>query len=128
WTLADGTIGIIHDATVDRTTTNTGNTAEHTAGSLAQLTVDPASVLGGNWANMQGAVPNLTHVLDEFGGRVGLALEVMDAKAAAIVVPMIVSRGLEKTACIFSRNLPDLAPGIAAGIQGWFIDDTGATP
>lgn len=122
--LADGTIGMIHDPTIDRTMTGTGNVIDHTAMSWSQLVIDPATVIGGTWANIVGP-PTLPEVLNEFGGHVALIFEIMDNKVAQPTVDEIVARGLQATVIIASRNLADLTAAIAAGIETYIVDDTG---
>ena len=46
-TLADGGLGVMHDGTVDRMTTSSGNVADHTSVSWKQLDVDASVILGG---------------------------------------------------------------------------------
>src|SRR3712207_1196102 len=68
-TLADGSLAVMHDSTVDRVTTSTGNVADYTAASWKTLTMDSSAVLGGGWADGQRPVL-FEEVLEEFGNRV----------------------------------------------------------
>ena len=72
-TLADGTLGVMHDGTVDRTTTSSGNVADHTAASWRQLVIDAGVQLGGGWGDHR--PPLLDDVLAEFAGRIPLTIE-----------------------------------------------------
>lgn len=67
----DGQLVVIHDSTVDRTTDGEGSVGEMTYDQLRQLDA-------GSWFNAayQGEkIPALREVLDAFGGRVGMLLE-----------------------------------------------------
>ena len=84
-TLADGGLGVMHDGTVDRMTTSSGNVAEHTSVSWKQLDIDASITLGGGWPD--GLHPPLfEEVLTEFGNRVLLCAE---AKSTDAMGPMI---------------------------------------
>lgn len=84
-TLADGGLGVMHDGTVDRMTTSSGNVADHTSESWRQLEIDASVILGGGWPD--GLHPPLfDEVLTEFGNRVLLCAE---AKSGDAMGPMI---------------------------------------
>src|SRR3712207_1018054 len=84
-TLADGGLGVMHDGTVDRMTTSSGNVADHTSVSWKQLDIDASATLGGGWPD--GLRPPLfEEVLTEFGNRVLLCAE---AKSGDAMRPMI---------------------------------------
>ncbi|MCZ2826153.1 MULTISPECIES: glycerophosphodiester phosphodiesterase [unclassified Modestobacter] len=83
--LADGGLAVMHDGTVDRMTTSTGNVADHTSVSWRQLHIDASVILGGGWPD--GLRPPLfEEVLTEFGNRVLLCAE---AKSSDAMGPMI---------------------------------------
>jgi len=83
--LADGALGVMHDGTVDRTTTSSGNVADHTAASWKQLRLDAGAYLGGGWPNDL-RPPLFEEVLEEFGGSTLLCPE---AKAPDTMGPML---------------------------------------
>ncbi|MCZ2805588.1 glycerophosphodiester phosphodiesterase [Modestobacter sp. VKM Ac-2983] len=84
-TLADGGLGVMHDGTVDRMTTSSGNVADHTSVTWKQLDIDASVILGGGWSD--GLRPPLfEEVLTEFVGRVLLCAE---AKSSDAMGPMI---------------------------------------
>lgn len=128
WALPDGTSGCVHDSTIDRTTTSSGNIADQTSASLLNLVLDPVTYTGPGWANIPNGVPTATQLLDAFGGNVALMFELMDTVVKVRLTEQIVARGLQKTVIFTSRFYADLAYPISQGIEGWFIDDTGATP
>lgn len=70
---ADGQLAVIHDATVDRTTTATGPVADYTAAQLAQL--DARAGLTDGWPEPVG-VPLLSDVLRVYAGDVRFAIEI----------------------------------------------------
>lgn len=83
--LADGGLGVMHDGTVDRMTTSSGNVADHTSVTWKQLDIDASVILGGGWPD--GLRPPLfEEVLTEFGDRVLLCAE---AKSSDAMGPMI---------------------------------------
>src|SRR4051812_22957983 len=47
--LGDGTQALIHDATVDRTTTSTGNITDYSAATWLTLVEDRSVTFGGGW-------------------------------------------------------------------------------
>jgi len=82
--LADGALGVMHDGTVDRTTTSSGNVAEHTAASWGRLRVDAGSWLGGGWGDLRAPLfPQVLEVLDE------RALLCPEAKSPGTMAPML---------------------------------------
>lgn len=61
--LADGQIGCMHDSTVDRTTSGTGNTEAFSGAAFSALAIDPGTFMGwGSWPAE--APPLLPDVLD----------------------------------------------------------------
>ena len=69
---ADDQLVVIHDATVDRTTSATGAVSDLTADELARLDARAAFP---TWAEPAG-VPRLAEVLDDYAGRVRFAIEI----------------------------------------------------
>ena len=83
--LADGALGVMHDGTVDRTTSSSGNVAEHTAASWQRLRIDAGTWLGGGWGDDL-RPPLFDEVLEELGGR---ALLCPEAKAPGTMAPLL---------------------------------------
>lgn len=71
----DGTAVLLHDETLDRTTSGRGPLASLSAAEV--LALDAGSWFGETWAAER--VPTLAEVLDEFLGRVSLAVELKEA-------------------------------------------------
>jgi glycerophosphoryl diester phosphodiesterase len=92
--LADGGLGVMHDGTVDRMTTSSGNVADHTSVSWKQLDIDASATLGGGWPD--GLRPPLfDEVLLEFGNRVLLCAEAKSADAMGPVLDALDRRGID---------------------------------
>lgn len=64
--LKDGALGVMHDATLDRTCTTTGNVADQTSASWNGLRINSPSILGAGWDTQP--IPFLDDLLREFGG------------------------------------------------------------
>ncbi|ANA81511.1 glycerophosphodiester phosphodiesterase [Paenibacillus glucanolyticus] len=67
----DGEMVVIHDTTVDRTTNGQGNVGDLTFQELRQL--DAGSWYGSEYKGE--LIPTLSEVLEHFGGRIGLLIE-----------------------------------------------------
>jgi glycerophosphoryl diester phosphodiesterase len=98
---ADGQLVVIHDETVDRTTNGRGWVANLTYDQLRQFD-----------AGFGEPVPLLTDVLDEFGARCLLNIELKDAGIAVDVKQLILERRLERHVIISSFEWQELAPAV----------------
>jgi glycerophosphoryl diester phosphodiesterase len=141
--LADGGLGVMHDGTVDRMTTSTGNVADHTSVSWKQLDIDASVTLGGGWPD--GLRPPLfDEVLTEFGDRVLLCAEAKSTDAMGPMLDALDRRGISSTSVLLqsysladcrlarSRGRPviwlgstDVARAAAEGI-GWIGPEAGS--
>jgi glycerophosphoryl diester phosphodiesterase len=70
---ADGVLVAMHDATVDRTTTGTGNVSDLSLAAVRALRVDASQWFAGGWTDQP--VPTFEEILDRLGGRVVLVPE-----------------------------------------------------
>ncbi len=120
---SDGVIVVIHDDTVDRTTSGSGRVAEMTLAELQQL--DAAA----NWAGPDGdyphrdsgvTVPTLLEVLEEFPAvGVNIDMKADDPRVPAATCELIRATGREHSVMVASfvqRNLHgfrELCPGVA---------------
>lgn len=120
--LADGSLGVIHDGTLTAKTTSTGNVADQTAGSWHQLVLDAGSWLGGGWGNLR--PPLFTEILDEFGGKKVLAVELKSVGSGVPALAEIQKRGLDKSVFALSGFWAELIPFAAAGIRCYYVTDT----
>ncbi len=98
---ADGTIVLMHDATVDRTTSGSGAVAELTAAQLAALDA-------GSWKSAQYSgepVPTLAQALDVMRGRGTLVVEIKEDGIADAVAAEIRAADAERDVVIISFSL-----------------------
>jgi glycerophosphoryl diester phosphodiesterase len=134
--LGDGALGVMHDGTVDRMTTSSGNVSAQTAASWRELSIDAAVLFGGGWPD--GLRPPLfDDVLVEFGDHALLVPEVKTRGAMGAVLDALERHGVEPGRVLLqsfaladcrvavSRGWPviwlgsrDVATTAAAGI-GW---------
>jgi glycerophosphoryl diester phosphodiesterase len=123
--LADGAVGVMHDSTIDRTTTGTGAVADQTSLSWKNLVVDSPSWFGGNsFGNTK--PPLLTEVFAEFGGKVVIAIEPKTQGACAVAVADLVNRfGLKDSVILFTAFWADIPTLVATGAHVRFIMTTG---
>lgn len=126
YTLADGSaLGVMHDTTVDRTSTGTGNVADLTAGSFQNLTLDAGAWLGGGWGNLK--PPLFQSVVNRIGGRVVSFPESKDGNSAAKMAARINAAGVGQSFVICSFNFADASAAVAAGVQACYLDTDGTT-
>jgi glycerophosphoryl diester phosphodiesterase len=123
-TLADGGLGVMHDGTVDRTTTSSGNVADHTSVSWKQLDIDASVTLGGGWPD--GLHPPLfDEVLTEFGNRVLLCAEAKSSDAMAPMLAALDRRGVRPASVLLQSYA--LADCRLARSRGWDVIWLGTT-
>jgi glycerophosphoryl diester phosphodiesterase len=112
--LPDGTVVVMHDGTINRTTTGSGNVADQTAASWQLLLNDDGARLPGWTTNLR--CPTFDDVLREFGNRVVIVPEAKNAGAGAAIVGKLLEYGIRKDMVIIqSPHLTELAPAMAAG-------------
>lgn len=119
--LADGAIGLMHDTTLDRTTSTSGNVADQTSASWPKLVVDAGSWFGGGFGNM--TAPFLSQSIAEFGGRIVLVLEAKGAQSSATMatlIQLIQRAGISQSVLLNSFNLADAQAAVAAGMPAHF--------
>ena len=123
-TLADGGLGVMHDGTVDRMTTSSGNVADHTSVSWKQLDIDASVTLGGGWPD--GLRPPLfEEVLVEFGNRVLLCVEAKSSDAMGPVIDALERRGIRPASVLLQSYA--LADCRLARSRGWDVIWLGST-
>ncbi|MFF1297915.1 MULTISPECIES: glycerophosphodiester phosphodiesterase [unclassified Streptomyces] len=109
--LGDGTPVLMHDVTVDRTTTGTGPVTGYNAAQWQMLRSDPAAWFAAGCPQL--AVPTVAQALDEFGGRRVLSVEAKNAAGVSELAASIRDRGLVESVLI-NTNDPDVVPTIRA--------------
>lgn len=117
--LADGSLGLMHDSTVDRTTSSSGNCSDQTAASWGKLVADAGSWLGGGWGNCTPATWD--GVVQRYGGRVILVPEAKSGGSGAPLAASIVRYGLQKSVLVQSFIQAELTPALAAGCECIFL-------
>jgi glycerophosphoryl diester phosphodiesterase len=104
----DGQLVVIHDDTIDRTTTGQGPVAELSYDQLRQFDAG-----GGE------PIPLLTDVLDQFGTRCVLNVELKDSGIASDVKRLVLERRLEHHVIVSAfewQELRPLVPDIRIGL------------
>lgn len=119
--LLDGALGIMHDATVDRTTTSSGTNSTFTSMEWRTLVVDAGSWFAPGWGNLQ--APMLEDVLEEFGGKVVLLIESKRTQATDSLIAAIKRRGLQNSVMFVTQDstLSDCAKAKVAGIRCLYL-------
>ena len=125
--LADGTLGIMHDFSIDRTTAGSGNVVDQNLLSWRQTVLDAADWSGttsppflpGLWPNVTG-LPTFEDVLHEFGNRVILTPEVKDTNnlTASLMLNLMQQYRISPDFILpYSGNINNLAVFTAAGYK-----------
>ncbi|MFC9225629.1 glycerophosphodiester phosphodiesterase [Streptomyces hygroscopicus] len=104
--LRDGTLVVMHDATLDRTTDRTGPVRDLTAAQWRTVRLLPARSLPGTWRPER--PPTVAEALDRFGGRITLMVEAKDPESLPRLATMIRDRGLTRSVYVNS-NRPEVA-------------------
>lgn len=124
-TLSDGSVGVMHDATVDRTTDGAGNASALNASAFQALTIDYASWHGGDYGTLH--PPLAFDVIDRFNGRVVFHIEGKDADAMTAIVTHLDSIGARKDQYVLSSfSLTTARIALNAGYAAAVVA-TGAT-
>lgn len=114
--LADGAVGVMHDTTLDRTTTTSGNTSAQTSITWQSLVIDAGAQLGAPWGNLK--APLFDEVLREFGNKVVLTPEAKNTGSGAAIVKLLQRHGIRKDMVIVSSFVPaELVAAINAGYR-----------
>ncbi|MFD0419769.1 glycerophosphodiester phosphodiesterase [Streptomyces sp. NPDC127108] len=104
--LRDGTLVVMHDATLDRTTFSRGPVRGLTLRDWQRVRLRPPKGVPGRWRAER--PPTVAEVLDRFGGRVMLMLEAKDPQSLARLGTMIHARGLARSVFV-NTNKPWVA-------------------
>ncbi|WP_319372164.1 glycerophosphodiester phosphodiesterase [uncultured Ilyobacter sp.] len=129
--LSDGGLGIIHDNTVDYSTTSTGNVADFSTIGFKRLVVDSDTFLPqGGFGNLE--LPMLSEFLDEFGGKTILLLEMKSNSnnEDEIIVDMLLKRGIGQSCILMGWAKEYLSYAVSKGVPTLYLnsDGTGQTP
>ncbi|WP_428955055.1 glycerophosphodiester phosphodiesterase [Streptomyces sp. cg35] len=104
--LRDGTLVVMHDATLDRTTSSGGRVAALDRTEWRGVRLRPKASLPGGWRSER--PPTVAEVLDRFGGRIVLMLEAKDPRSLTGLARLIRDRGLTRSVLVNS-NRPAVA-------------------
>lgn len=116
WLLKDGSLGIMHDSTLDRTTNVTGNTADQTSMSWKSILNDHGASLGARWTSFTESIPLLEEFVKEYGNKVTMVIEGKNTGACDAIVALLEKHNVAKDAAIIqSFTLSELAGAVAAG-------------
>lgn len=99
--MRDGNIIVMHDSTLDRTTTGSGNTADQTAETIKNYVVD------GNTSVATAPIPLLTDYFEEFKGTgevLVIELKSSNTKICAPLAKLIKEYGMERQVVIIAFN------------------------
>lgn len=99
--LSDGTLVAMHDATLDRTTDRKGPVRALTAKEWRDVRLTPRRSLRNAWRPER--PPTVAEVLDRFGGRVVLLLELKDRDGLVPLARMLRERGLTRSVLVNSH-------------------------
>ena len=114
---ADGQVVLLHDTTLDRTTSGTGPLAGVTLGDLRRL--DAGSWRGAEYAGE--AVPTLAEALDVARGRLHLVIEVKESSIAERVMEVVRRADAAAHVSVIAfdaaicRRVRELAPTVPVG-------------
>ncbi|MCX4557519.1 glycerophosphodiester phosphodiesterase [Streptomyces phaeochromogenes] len=100
--LRDGTMVVMHDATLNRTTYMGGPVDALDRRDWEGVRLRPKEGLPGGWRSER--PPTLAEVLDRFGGRTVLILEAKDPRSLPTLATMIRSRGLTRSVLVNSNH------------------------
>ncbi|MEV4038844.1 glycerophosphodiester phosphodiesterase [Streptomyces umbrinus] len=100
--LRDGTMVVMHDATLNRTTYMGGPVDALDRRDWEGVRLRPKDGLPGGWRSER--PPTLAEVLDRFGGRTVLILEAKDPRSLPTLATMIRSRGLTRSVLVNSNH------------------------
>lgn len=125
-TLSDGALGMMHDGTVDRTTTATGNVSSFTAATFGALTMDSSAWLGSNYGDTLN--PQMFQAwVDTFKGRAMLMPEDKDFASMAALVKVLVNSGVPfDQALVQCFQTSNLAVPVNAGFQACGLASAGS--
>ncbi|QPP09126.1 glycerophosphodiester phosphodiesterase family protein [Streptomyces bathyalis] len=112
-TLRDGTLVALHDRTLDRTTNHKGAVSGLTLRQWRHVRLRPAAGLPGTWSREH--PPTVSAVLDRFGGRIVLNVELKDGGSLKRLAGMIRKRGLTDSVYVQSN---ELSPAVRAHRMG----------
>lgn len=123
--LADGSLGIMHDATIDRTTTGTGNVTDQTAASWQNLVTDIGATLGGAYTSSTQKTPMFEDVVRLFGNKVLLVPEAKNTGSGVGITAMLQKYNIHPdSALVQSFDFNELTSAVTAGYNTIGLSDS----
>ncbi|MDJ1133479.1 glycerophosphodiester phosphodiesterase [Streptomyces iconiensis] len=101
--LRDGTLVAMHDATLDRTTNRKGPVKALDRKGWEKVRLVPPAGLPGNWRRER--PPTVPEILDRFGGRAGLVLELKDPAGLPHLARTLRERKLTRSVYVQTNRL-----------------------
>lgn len=124
--LADGTLVPMHDLTVDRTTTSTGNVADKTLPDWANLVVEAADDAAGTWPTEH--PPTMADVLVRYGNRVCIAAQCYSVAVVEALDALVTRMGVSKrTILVQAASTAYADAAVAAGFPVAVLHDSPAS-
>ncbi|MEV5751267.1 glycerophosphodiester phosphodiesterase family protein [Actinoallomurus sp. NPDC052308] len=117
--LKDGVGGVMHDPTVDRVTTGTGNVADFDSAAFQKLVIDAPSWFGGKATTTHPLL--FTQVLDEFAGKTRLLAHPKTTEAMRLVIDELTRRNLTGSVMVQTFSRSDAVLAEQAGITAQVI-------
>lgn len=112
--LRDGTLVAMHDPTLDRTTDHTGPVSRLTLRQWRRVRLRLVAGLRGTWPPEH--PPTAQAVLDRFGGRIVLNVELKDGRGLRRLAAMIRERGLTESVYVQSNDPAQAAKAHRMGL------------
>jgi len=123
----DGSLVVMHDDSIYRTTNGSGKVYELTTSYLKNREVtdklDSRTSIGDTYGYKPQPIPTLKDVLERFGKSATYFIESKDKRSAALIVDEVKSRNLEGYVIIQSFSLTDLQQVSEEGIELLYLSD-----
>ena len=124
----DGSLFIMHDSSIYRTTNGSGNVSDMTTAYLKNRKITdklPTRISTGTAYSYQPEpIPSLNEVLDKFGKSVTYFIESKDQLSASLIAKEVIERNLEKYVVIQSFSLTDLKSIKDEGIEMLYLSNS----
>lgn len=124
----DGSLFIMHDSSIYRTTNGSGNVSDVTTAYLKNRKITDKlptrSSTGTAYSYQQEPIPSLNEVLDKFGKSVTYFIESKDQLSASLIAKEVIERNLEKYVVIQSFSLTDLESIKDEGIEMLYLSNS----
>lgn len=119
---ADGIPIIMHDTTLDRTTSLTGNVSSLTVPALQRAPVLDIGASGG-WPSL--TIPSVKEAMRKMAGRLFLTVEAKQTNSMPSLIAAVLASGRPRSFALASFSLPTAGTAAAAGIPSVYYMVTG---